>query len=86
MGAIGRYAAVIADVRLTTDALGTGGLDVASYAHERYPELPVVLITSYKDADIDREARRLGAAAVLEKPLPLEVLAQTIDRLVDGSA
>jgi two-component system response regulator GlrR len=79
------YTAVIADVCLTTHQFGTEGLEVASYARERYPEIPVLLFTAHNHAHIDREARRLGVAAVFDKPLRLEVLAQIIDRLSGGA-
>jgi DNA-binding NtrC family response regulator len=78
------YTAVIADVCLTT-YVGTEGLEVAGYARERHPAVPVLLFTAHRHDHIDHEARRLGVAAVVDKPLRLEALMRIIDRLTGGT-
>jgi DNA-binding NtrC family response regulator len=77
------YTVVIADVCLTSYS-GTEGLEVASYARERHPGLPVLLLTAHTHDHIDQEARRLGVAAVVDKPLRLDALRKIIDRLTGG--
>jgi DNA-binding NtrC family response regulator len=53
------------------------GLDVLSAIRERDPESPVIIITAHGSREVDAEAARRGAFAVLPKPfLPAEVLDQ----------
>lgn len=53
---------------------GLTGLDVLSRIRQRYPELPVILITAFGDALTHRRARALGAVDVIDKPFDLGVL------------
>lgn len=53
---------------------GLTGLDVLSRIRQRYPELPVILITAFGDALTHRRARALGAVDVIDKPFDLGLL------------
>jgi DNA-binding NtrC family response regulator len=78
------YACVIADLCLT-EGHGADGLDVVAHVQARCPDTPVVVLTAYGSAASELEARRLGAAAFLPKPQPMERLAEIVNRLVEGA-
>jgi DNA-binding response OmpR family regulator len=69
-GARSPFDLIISDIRMP----GWSGLEVlAGLRH--YPMAPsVVLITAFGDEHVHAEARRLGAAAVLDKPFDLDEL------------
>jgi len=79
------YAVVIADLRLT-GIHGVEGLDIVQWSRHLRPETRVVLLTGNATPEIEAEARRRGADAFLEKPLPLATLEQIVDRLVGRAA
>ena len=76
-----RYAVVIADLRLT-GIHGVEGLDIVQWSRHLRPETRVVLLTGNATPEIEAEARRLGADAFLQKPLPLPQLEAIVDGLV----
>lgn len=47
--------------------------------------IPVVLLTGYSNADIDRQAQDLGCAAVLTKPCTPDELGEVLHRLLTPS-
>jgi len=55
-----------------------GGIEVLSKVHERYPNLPVCLITALYDERLLRAAFRLGAYDCVTKPMDFEYLKTTI--------
>ncbi len=69
---------VLLDLRLPD----TSGLEVLPAILELDPALPVVLMTAYGSVDGAVEAMRKGAADYLQKPLDLEELRLTIDRVL----
>ncbi len=73
---------VISDVRMP----GMDGLSALARIHARFPEVPVVLITSFGDRTTHRRARELGAAAVLDKPFDLRELVDTVESLLSVSS
>jgi len=75
------YAVVIADLRLT-GIHGVEGLDIVQWSRHLRPETRVVLLTGNATPEIEAEARRLGADAFLQKPLPLPQLKAIVDGLV----
>lgn len=79
-----RYAVVIADLRLT-GIHGVEGLDIVQWSRHLRPETRVVLLTGNATPEIEAEARRLGADAFLQKPLPLPQLEAIVDGLVAQS-
>ena len=54
---------VVTDVRLP----GMSGIDLTSQIHERWPGLPVVIITGHEDSLFERMAQEAGAVAFLPK-------------------
>lgn len=81
-----RAAADAAPDLVITDLVGLGryesGLARASVCRvqERYPATPIIVCTGYEQAV--GESDRLGATAVLRKPFTIEVLVETVARLV----
>lgn len=60
-----------------------GGLEVLREIRERYPELPVVLVTGYRDdmARAVEAARKLSAFTCLYKPFRIEELLQVLNEV-----
>jgi DNA-binding NtrC family response regulator len=71
---------VISDIRMP----GKTGLDVLAGLRFADPATPVVLITGFGDLRTHLEAKRLGAAAVLDKPFDLQQLRSVIVNLLPG--
>lgn len=59
---------VVSDVRMP----GVNGLDVVHWVGRWLPEVPVILITAFGDAQTHRRAKALGAMAVLDKPFDMK--------------
>lgn len=81
--ATGDYSLVIADMRLT-GVHGREGLELVGYLRERCPWARVVVLTAYGSPDLEAEARRRGADAFIQKPVPLAELARLAGLLVKG--
>ena len=76
------YQVVIQDLRLgfAPDA----GLEIINLVHQRHPETRIVVLTSYSSDEIEGEARRSGADALLHKPKPLSQVAQIVQGLIES--
>jgi DNA-binding response OmpR family regulator len=74
-----RFDLVVLDLGLTS--FGREGLSVLGSLRARDPHLPVVVLSGYLSPEVEAEARRLGADAILQKPYPLLGLAQVIEGL-----
>lgn len=61
---------IVSDLRMP----GLSGMDVLGAIRDGNWRTPFILITAFGDEDTHREARDLGAAAVLDKPFDLERL------------
>ena len=79
------YSAVIADLCLT-GIYNMEGLDVVKFAHERCPDMPIVVLTAYGAPEIETEARSRGAHAFLHKPKPLPDVARVVSGLVKSNS
>ena len=53
---------------------GMTGLELLDVVKQRTPQLPVIMITAYGDADTERDAKRRGAAQLVSKPVDFEYL------------
>jgi len=58
------------------------GLRVLASVRRSHPTLPVVLITAFGSPEVHREARLLGASAVLDKPFGFAVLRDLVHDLL----
>jgi DNA-binding response OmpR family regulator len=79
------YTCLITDVKLTR-AHGAEGLELASWVRRSCAETRVVLLTAYLSNEMTTSALDRGVDIVLTKPVPLDVLADHVDRVVTASA
>jgi two-component system response regulator (stage 0 sporulation protein F) len=69
---------VISDVHMP----GRTGLEVLAAVRREAGQVPFILMTAFGDRVIHRQARRLGACAVFEKPFELDRLCSVVMDLV----
>lgn len=77
------YEVAILDLRLGL-AHNADGLEIIKLLHSHRPETRIVVLTAYGSAEMEDEARQLGADAFLRKPKPLSQVAQVIQGLLDS--
>jgi DNA-binding NtrC family response regulator len=65
---------------------GLTGLDVLTRVRQRFPTVPVILITAFGDALTHRRAHALGAVEVIDKPFDLGLLCRRITDTLNGDA
>ena len=58
---------------------GMSGLELLPKAKALRPDVPVIMITAYGDAETKRKALERGAEALLTKPIDFETLRSEID-------
>jgi CheY-like chemotaxis protein len=61
---------------------GMTGLEMLPKVKEMRPEVPVIMITAYGDADTKRKALERGASGLLTKPIDFALLREEIDTRV----
>ena len=64
---------------------GMTGLELLPRAKAARPDVPVIMITAYGDADTRRKAMEGGAEALLTKPIDFIALRSEIDSRVAGA-
>jgi len=65
---------------------GMTGLELLPKAKAARPDVPVIMITAYGDAETKRKAIEGGAEALLTKPIDFALLRTEIDTRVAGAA
>ena len=65
---------------------GMSGLELLPKARAARPDVPVIMITAYGDADTERRAREGGAAALLTKPIDFAALRGAIETRLEPFA
>ncbi len=65
---------------------GMSGLELLPKAKALRPDVPVIMITAYGDAETKRRALEDGAEALLTKPIDFVTLRNEIDMRVDRAA
>lgn len=80
-----RYHLVVADLRLS-GVHGSEGLDLVRMVRECCPSTKVIVLTAYGSVEIQQEAKRRGADAVLHKSVPLAEVADAAMRLLGCAA
>ncbi|QHO75197.1 response regulator [Bradyrhizobium sp. CCBAU 051011] len=65
---------------------GMTGLEMLPKVKEMRPEVPVIMITAYGDADTKRKALENGATDLLTKPIDFAALRQEIDARLEQAA
>jgi CheY-like chemotaxis protein len=65
---------------------GMSGLEFLPHAKAARPDVPVIMITAYGDAETKRIAHERGAEALLTKPIDFGLLRSEIDTRVGHAA
>ena len=65
---------------------GMSGLELLPKARAMRPDVPVIMITAYGDAETKRKALENGAEALLTKPIDFVSLRETIETRVGQAA
>ncbi len=78
------YGVVVLDLGLSR--FERNGLDVLRSLRHSHPWLPVVILSAFVSSDVEAEAKRIGADAVLKKPMALPSLAQVVIALSGARA
>ena len=65
---------------------GMSGLELLPKAKAMRPDVPIIMITAYGDAETKRKALQDGAEALLTKPIDFETLRSEIDMRVERAA
>jgi len=64
---------------------GMSGLELLPKARTLRPDVPVIMITAYGDAETKRRALDGGAEALLTKPIDFAALRSEIDTRIEGA-
>jgi CheY-like chemotaxis protein len=73
---------ILSDINLP----GMSGLELLPMAKALRPDVPVIMITAYGDAETKRRALENGAEALLTKPIDFVTLRNEIDMRVERAA
>src|SRR5438874_13500629 len=65
---------------------GMTGLEMLPKVKEMRPDVPVIMITAYGDADTKRKALESGASGLLTKPIDFTLLREEIDTRLEQAA
>jgi CheY-like chemotaxis protein len=65
---------------------GMSGLELLPKARAARPDVPIIMITAYGDAETRRKALEGGAEALLTKPIDFVLLRTEIETRVEGAA
>ena len=65
---------------------GMSGLELLPKARSMRPDVPVIMITAYGDADTRRRALESGAEALLTKPIDFVALREEIEVRIECAA
>ena len=65
---------------------GMSGLELLPKAKAMRPDVPIIMITAYGDAETKRKALEQGAEALLTKPIDFGALRSEIDMRVERGA
>jgi CheY-like chemotaxis protein len=73
---------VLSDINMP----GMSGLDMLPNMRAERPDVPVIMITAYGDAETRRKAIECGAEGLMTKPIDFAVLRQEIDSRLGHAA
>jgi CheY-like chemotaxis protein len=65
---------------------GMSGLELLPKAKAMRPDVPIIMITAYGDAETKRKALERGAEALLTKPIDFVILRSEIDMRIGRAA
>ena len=69
--------AVLSDINMP----GMDGLELLAEIKQRFPDLPVIMVTAYGDDDRRRRAREIGAFKFIPKPVDFDQLKAQLRQL-----
>lgn len=69
---------IVSDVHMP----GKTGLEALDQFRREYPEVPIIIITAFGDAETVLAAQALGAVAVFDKPFDLLAFRETVINLL----
>ena len=73
----------VLDVRLSeTDAENREGLLLLQWIKERRPNLPVIVISAYREFEFEAESLALGAEFFLRKPVQPDEFREVVERVL----
>lgn len=76
---------ILSDIRLNeSDPNNIDGIRLLEWSKKNFPEIPVVLMTVYRDFEIAVDALNLGAAKFLKKPINISELKKTLKEVLKG--
>ena len=73
---------ILSDVNMP----GMSGLEMLPQVRAKRPDVPVIMITAYGDADTRKKAIERGAEGLLTKPIDFTLLRQEIDTRLGQAA
>lgn len=74
---------ILSDIRLNeSDPDNKDGIVLLEWSKKNFPEIPVVLMTVYRNFDIAVNALNLGAAKFLKKPINISELKETLKEVL----
>ena len=73
---------ILSDVNMP----GMSGLELLPKAKAIRPDVPIIMITAYGDAETNRQALANGAEALLTKPIDFGTLRSEIDMRIEHAA
>ena len=76
------YDLVLSDINMP----GMSGIELLPRAKEARPDVPVIMITAYGDAETRRKAIEAGAAGLFTKPIDFPELRGEIGHRLDAAA
>ena len=72
---------ILSDVNMP----GMSGLELLPHARKARPDVPVIMITAYGDADTRTKAIEAGAAGLFTKPIDFPELREEIGRRLEAA-
>jgi DNA-binding response OmpR family regulator len=79
------YDVMLTDLHLTPDRR-CEGLELLRYARESAPDICAVLLTAFVSSELEQAALKMGADAVLAKPIALPELAEVIEGITNKTS
>jgi PAS domain S-box-containing protein len=75
----GKYSLLLSDLTMPD----VSGLDLAKVVHQLKPKLPIIIMTGYGENITEQEKKDLGIKKIISKPVPANLLTQTIRKALD---
>lgn len=76
----GKYDVIISDLSMP----GRSGLDVVEYIKQNFPDIPVLILSSYPEDQYAIRSLKAGASGYLNKEAAPEELVRAVERLLQG--